>query len=96
MSSTWNSGSRAVLTPTALCHRKMDILNSDLQLRGEATSKKRSKSQDANDFESGFHFIAFMPAMGQVWKFDGLERQPQALGEFLCHGLLVGFSDLVR
>ncbi|KAJ6111615.1 hypothetical protein N7523_007676 [Penicillium sp. IBT 18751x] len=61
--------------------RKMDILNSDLQLQSEATSKKRSKSQDPNDSESGFHFIAFMPAMGQVWKFDGLERQPQALGE---------------
>ncbi|KAJ5299344.1 hypothetical protein N7476_010901 [Penicillium atrosanguineum] len=60
--------------------RKMDILNSDLQLHSEATSKKRSRSQDPNDFESGFHFIAFMPAMGQVWKFDGLERQPQALG----------------
>jgi ubiquitin carboxyl-terminal hydrolase L5 len=65
----------------------MDILNSDLQLRCEAHSKKRSKSQDSNDFESGFHFIAFMPAMGQVWKFDGLERQPRALGEFPCHGL---------
>ncbi|KAJ5667946.1 uncharacterized protein N7477_006516 [Penicillium maclennaniae] len=61
--------------------RKMDILNSDLQLQSEATSKKRSKSQDPNELESGFHFIAFMPAMGQVWKFDGLERQPQALGE---------------
>lgn len=74
----------AVLTSIAVCDRKMDILNSDLQLQSEATSKKRSKSQDSNDFESGFHFIAFMPAMGQVWKFDGLERQPQALGESLC------------
>ncbi|KAJ5594537.1 uncharacterized protein N7459_000745 [Penicillium hispanicum] len=61
--------------------RKMDILNSDLQLRWEATSKKRSKSQDANDSDATFHFIAFMPAMGQLWKFDGLERQPQALGK---------------
>lgn len=61
-------------------HRKMDILNADLQLRWEAQSKKRSKSQESNDSDSGFHFIAFMPAMGHVWKFDGLERQPQALG----------------
>jgi ubiquitin carboxyl-terminal hydrolase L5 len=60
--------------------RKMDILNSDLQLRSEASSSKRFKAQDSSDIESGFHFIAFMPAMGQVWKFDGLERQPQALG----------------
>lgn len=63
--------------------RKMDILNSDLQLRWEAQSKKRSKSQESNDSDSSFHFIAFMPAMGQVWKFDGLERQPQALGQYL-------------
>lgn len=59
----------------------MDILNSDLQLRWEAQSRKRSKSQESNDSDSSFHFIAFMPAKGQVWKFDGLERQPQALGQ---------------
>ncbi|KAB8269645.1 ubiquitin carboxyl-terminal hydrolase [Aspergillus minisclerotigenes] len=51
--------------------RKMDMLNSDLQLKNEATSR-RSRSR--------FHFIAFVPALGKVWKFDGLERQPQALG----------------
>ncbi|KAE8414692.1 ubiquitin carboxyl-terminal hydrolase [Aspergillus pseudocaelatus] len=51
--------------------RKMDMLNSDFQLKHEATSR-RSRSR--------FHFIAFVPALGKVWKFDGLERQPQALG----------------
>ncbi|KAJ5930741.1 hypothetical protein N7466_006234 [Penicillium verhagenii] len=61
--------------------RKMDILNADLQLKTEATSKKRHKGQDTNDSDGSFHFIAFMPVMGQVWKFDGLERQPQSLGE---------------
>lgn len=60
----------------------MDILNSDLQLKGDATSKKRKNSQDSDDADSTFHFIAFMPAMGQVWKLDGLERQPQAIGWF--------------
>jgi ubiquitin carboxyl-terminal hydrolase L5 len=59
----------------------MDILNSDLQLKTEATAKKsRSKDQDDDDDNATFHFIAFMPVMGQLWKFDGLERQPQALG----------------
>ena len=58
----------------------MDILNSDLQLKSEARSKKKAKGQDSNEAESTFHFIAFMPAKGQLWKFDGLERQPQALG----------------
>ncbi|KAJ5397231.1 hypothetical protein N7509_005344 [Penicillium cosmopolitanum] len=61
--------------------RKMDILNSDLQLKGEATSSKRSQKQISGDEDATFHFIAFMPAMGQVWKLDGLERQPQAIGE---------------
>ncbi|KAJ5633012.1 hypothetical protein N7490_009351 [Penicillium lividum] len=61
--------------------RKMDILNADLQLKSEATSKKRYKGQDITDSDATFHFIAFMPVMGQVWKFDGLERQPQSLGE---------------
>ncbi|KAJ5537939.1 hypothetical protein N7494_007418 [Penicillium frequentans] len=61
--------------------RKMDILNADLQLKSEATSKKRYQGQDTGNSDATFHFIAFMPAMGQVWKFDGLERQPQSLGE---------------
>ncbi|KAL2785711.1 ubiquitin carboxyl-terminal hydrolase [Aspergillus keveii] len=65
--------------------RKMDMLNSDLHLKNEATSRRsRSKKggREENDDDAGFHFIAFVPALGKVWKFDGLERQPQALGKF--------------
>ena len=61
----------------------MDILNSDLLLKSEAASRRnRSKKsgQEEQEFDAGFHFIAFVPALGKVWKFDGLERQPQALG----------------
>jgi ubiquitin carboxyl-terminal hydrolase L5 len=61
----------------------MDMLNSDLQLKYEAASKRnRSKksSHEEHEADAGFHFIAFVPALGKVWKFDGLERQPQALG----------------
>ncbi|KAJ5555514.1 hypothetical protein N7461_003984 [Penicillium sp. DV-2018c] len=62
--------------------RKMDILNSDLQLKTEATAKRRSsKGSDEDDSDATFHFIAFMPVMGQLWKFDGLERQPRTLAE---------------
>lgn len=64
--------------------RKMDILNSDLLLKHEATSKRsRSarRAQDETDPDAGFHFIAFVPALEKVWKFDGLERQPHALGK---------------
>ncbi|KKK15638.1 hypothetical protein P175DRAFT_0512655 [Aspergillus ochraceoroseus IBT 24754] len=64
--------------------RKMDILNSDLQLKYEATSKRKGSNKrgnEENEADAGFHFIAFVPALGKVWKFDGLERQPQALGD---------------
>lgn len=62
----------------------MDILNGDLQLKNEAESKNRGgKSTNSAEDESiaGFHFIAFVPIDGRVWKLDGLERQPQNLGE---------------
>ncbi|KAK1146704.1 hypothetical protein N8T08_002777 [Aspergillus melleus] len=76
--------------------RKMDILNSDLQLKSEATSK-RSRSarhtQDESETDAGFHFIAFVPALGTVWKFDGLERQPHALGKYTSHK---DWLDLVK
>ncbi|OJD13890.1 hypothetical protein AJ78_05711 [Emergomyces pasteurianus Ep9510] len=65
--------------------RKMDVLNTDLQLKIEATNRrskaKMSKTQDCDDAEAGFHFIGFVPAKGKLWKFDGLERQPQNLGD---------------
>ncbi|KAH8688890.1 ubiquitin C-terminal hydrolase 37 [Talaromyces proteolyticus] len=61
--------------------RSMDILNSDLLLKDEAKnmSSKGKKHEDNESSEAGFHFIAFVPAKGRVWKFDGLERQPQDL-----------------
>lgn len=60
----------------------MDILSSDLQLQLESkTRKKFAQGQDEDNDDSSFHFIAFMPVMGQVWKFDGLERQPQSIGK---------------
>ena len=58
------------------------MLNGDLLLKNEAMSKgkgkKRKSEEDEN--ESGFHFIAFVPIENQLWKLDGLERQPVCLG----------------
>jgi len=66
-------------------HRKMDMLNADLLLKNEAKAKgkgKRKKSQaDLDENEAGFHFIAFMPIEDNLWKLDGLERQPMCLGK---------------
>ncbi|CAG8241613.1 unnamed protein product [Penicillium salamii] len=61
--------------------RKMDMLSSDLQLKNEATTRKKGAKGDEDESDPAFHFIAFMPAMGQLWKLDGLERQPRTLGE---------------
>lgn len=61
------------------------MLNGDLQLKNEALARKqrlkRSLNNDMDDPEAGFHFIAFVPLGGRVWKLDGLERQPQCLGD---------------
>ncbi|KAF5876532.1 putative ubiquitin carboxyl-terminal hydrolase protein [Botrytis fragariae] len=68
--------------------RRMDILNADLGLSNEVsawkkkrkTKKKSGRSKSRSDVESGFHFIAFVPVEGVVWRLDGLQRQPVTLG----------------
>ena len=64
----------------------MDMLNADLLLKNEATSKgKGNKTQgEDDDSAASFHFIAFMPIGENLWKFDGLERQPMSLGKEQC------------
>ena len=61
----------------------MDMLNADLHMKNEVSTRKQVKeSQSENDDnEAGFHFIAYVPVKGNVWKLDGLERQPQRLGK---------------
>lgn len=75
-------------------NRKMDMLNADLSLSNDvqtshsrkkyANKKKKNKKKTAreDEDEAGFHFVAFMPIRGSVWKLDGLEQQPTNLGEF--------------
>ena len=55
------------------------MLNADLQLKNDAAPRK-GKAKDSNEEDAGFHFIAFVPVEGKVWKLDGLQRQPQNLG----------------
>ena len=58
------------------------MLNADLLLKNEATAKKgKKRTADEDESEAGFHFIAFMPIDDQLWKLDGLERQPMCLGK---------------
>ena len=59
------------------------MLNGDLFLKYAATAGKRSKKMNQgndNSSDTNFHFIAFVPIDGKVWKLDGLERQPQSIG----------------
>ena len=41
-------------------------------------SKKRLSDSTSED-EPGFHFVAFLPAHGHVWKLDGMQRCPFSL-----------------
>lgn len=63
------------------------MLNADLLLKNEANARSKGKKteNEDDDFAAGYHFIAFMPINGSLWKFDGLERQPMSLGEFQSH-----------
>ena len=60
------------------------MLNADLQLKNDASARKKSKAKESSEDDAGFHFIAFVPVQDKVWKLDGLERQPQNLGESTC------------
>ncbi|KAL1619547.1 hypothetical protein SLS56_010041 [Neofusicoccum ribis] len=62
--------------------RKIDMMNIDLNMKNDATSKSKaskSASKKSKNNDAAFHFIAFMPIAGEVWKLDGLDRQPQRL-----------------
>ncbi len=75
----------------------MDMFNIDLSLQNqyddrrkpkkkEPTTKttKKSKTVTEDDFiddDAAFHFMAFVPIEGEVWKLDGLNRQPERLGK---------------
>ncbi|RAL61924.1 hypothetical protein DID88_002413 [Monilinia fructigena] len=67
--------------------RRMDILNADLALSNEVSAwkkrrkikKKPGRNKAKSDEEPGFHFIAFVPIEGVVWRLDGLQRQPENL-----------------
>ncbi|KAH0441888.1 ubiquitin carboxyl-terminal hydrolase, family 1 [Colletotrichum camelliae] len=83
--------------------RRMDHLNADLFLENEATESKKkqrrgpakarkTKKQKVNS-ESGYHFIAYVPANGSVWELDGLKTRPVCLGP-LEDG--VHWTNLVR
>lgn len=75
------------------------MMNADLALKNDAESRKNGQSAEiaTRNNDAAFHFIAFMPVGGHIWKLDGLERQPLCIG--LCgyqHELLLTNSGSFR
>lgn len=72
----------------------MDVLNTDLSLQNDyekwvkanknpkkkVAKKKASKKKKKEEDEAGYHFVAYVPINGSVWRLDGLQRQPVNLG----------------
>ena len=61
---------------------KEDVKAAKQKRASKKKSKSRKKTQAVNEDEeeNGFHFIAYVPAHGSVWKMDGMEAQPENLG----------------
>lgn len=71
--------------------RRIDMLNADLALQNEVDKWKRAKtnpkrkgaakkSKKEDENGAAFHFIAYVPIKGEVWRLDGLQRHPVNLG----------------
>jgi ubiquitin carboxyl-terminal hydrolase L5 len=43
--------------------------------------RKRKTEEEIVDQENGFHFVAYVPAGGCVWRMDGMEPFPRRIGE---------------
>jgi len=67
------------------------MMNVDMRLKEDATAaarkkaakskKHRKRKKDVDDEgDNGFHFIAYVPVCGQVWRMDGMKANPQSLG----------------
>ena len=73
---------------------EFDMMNVDLRIKQDMAQlekrkkaakskrprKKRKEDAETIEDESGFHFVAFVPIEGTVWRMDGLERLPRKLG----------------
>jgi len=77
----------------------MDILNADLALLNEVEAWNRTKNRPKRksvikskpnpkkkvEEDSGFHYVAYVPIAGAVWKLDGLQRTPVKIGRLVLH-----------
>ncbi len=63
-------------------HLRQDWVRAEKKKIARARNpNKRFKSDDDYDYsDSGFHFVAYVPAGESVWKMDGMERLPRKVG----------------
>jgi ubiquitin carboxyl-terminal hydrolase L5 len=50
--------------------------------RQDVNKTNTADDRDDDDDQAGFHFIAYMPIDGHVWRMDGLDHFPQDMGEY--------------
>lgn len=50
--------------------------------RQDVYKTNTADDRDDDDDQAGFHFIAYMPIDGHVWRMDGLDHFPQDMGEY--------------
>jgi hypothetical protein len=69
---------------------KTDAQNAAKKRRAQSQPSRKGKKRKGrkkktvaveDEEENGFHFVAYVPAHGKIWKLDGLERRPQTLGD---------------
>jgi len=70
-------------------------MNVDLRLKQDAQTAAKKKAAacklkpspkrrqkvvaDVEEDDNGFHFVAYVPAKGVVWRMDGMEAAPRSL-----------------
>ena len=60
--------------------------------KGPPRRSKKGKSKEEE--EPGFHFVAYVPIKGEVWKLDGIQRRPIRLGDCGSNWLTVARTNI--
>ncbi|KAK3077296.1 hypothetical protein LTS18_010694 [Coniosporium uncinatum] len=69
--------------------RRNDMLNIDLAMKEKFDARSRQPKQlkrpanridDGDYVDQAFHYITYLPVGNEIWKLDGLDRQPQKFG----------------
>lgn len=62
---------------------KQDFIAAEKKKKAQQSKRPRKKRKNIEEFddeENGFHFVAYVPAEGYVWKMDGMEVYPRQVG----------------